>query len=120
MILVDTSVWADHWRAANTRLSDLLIDGQILTHPFVIGELACGQFRQRAEVLTLMNNLGQTPPVTHDEALAFIDSHRLMGTGLGWIDVHLLASAALTRTQLWTRDNRLLRAARRLGIGYAP
>lgn len=118
MILVDTSVWIDHWRDANPLLADLLLDGQILCHSLVIGELACGRFRHCAEILSLMNNLPHAPSVTHDEALAFIDAHALMGSGLGWIDVHLLASASLAGERLWTRDSTLGGAARRLGVGF--
>ena len=118
MILVDTSVWIDHWRAGNQVLADLLLEEQIVCHPFVIGEVACGRSRRRAQILSLMKNLGQTPAVTHDEALAFIDAQGLVGSGLGWIDIHLLASAAVAGEQLWTRDTRLGRAAGRLGIDF--
>ena len=89
MILVDTSVWIDHWRVADRRLSDLLFEEQVLSHPFVVGELACGRFKHRPEILSLMKNLGQAPVVAHDDVLAFVEAHALMGSGLGWIDVHL-------------------------------
>ena len=119
MILVDTSIWIDHWRAANLRLTELLLEEQILSHPFVVGELACGHFKHRAEILSLMKNLGQAPVVAHDDVLAFVEAHALMGNGLGWIDVHLLASASFAGERLWTRDKRLVRAARRLGVSFS-
>jgi len=120
VILVDTSVWIDHWRAPDRRLSDLLVEEQVLSHPFVVGELACGHFKHRSEILSLMKNLGQAPVVTHADVLAFVEAHALMGSGLGWIDVHLLASASRVGESLWTRDARLIRAARRLGVSFAP
>ncbi len=120
MILVDTSVWIDHWKAADHRLSDLLFEEQVLSHPFVVGELACGKFKHRSEILTLMKNLGHAPVVAHDDVLTFVEAHALMGSGLGWIDVHLLASASRVGERLWTRDNRLARAARRLGVSFTP
>ncbi len=120
MILVDTSVWIDHWRAADHRLSDLLFEEQVLSHHFVVGELACGKFTHRSEILTLMKNLVHAPVVAHNDVLTFVEAHALMGSGLGWIDVHLLASASRVGERLWTRDNRLARAARRLGVSFTP
>ena len=116
MILVDTSVWVDHFRAADLRLTDLLLDGQVMGHAFVAGELACGTLRRRAEVLTLLAALPQLPTITADDAIRFVDVHRLMGKGLGWVDVHLLAAAFASRERLWTRDRRLAEAAHRLGV----
>jgi predicted nucleic acid-binding protein len=115
MTLVDTSVWVRHFRAADARLTDLLLDGQVLCHPFVVGELACGNLRRRVEVLALLHALPQLPVLTGDEVLEFVDAHRLMGAGLGWVDVHLLASTYASREGLWTKDRRLGEAARRLG-----
>ena len=86
---------------------DLLEHGEVECHPFIIGELACGNLHPRAEILVLLRDLPLISAVEHDEALAFVDSHRLMGSGLGWLDVHLLASARLSSTLLWTRDRRL-------------
>lgn len=116
MTLVDTSVWIDHLRESNIRLAALLSDGAVSTHPFVIGELACGTFRRRIEVLRLMGQLPSVPAVDADEAMLFIEHHSLMGTGLGWTDVNLLASARLAGVKVWTRDVALERAARRLGV----
>lgn len=116
MILVDTSVWVDHFRTADSRLTDLLLDGQVICHAFIVGELACGNLRRRAEVLTLLRSLPQLPGLTNDDALEFLDAHRLAGKGLGWVDIHLLAAAYAFREGLWTKDRRLREAARRLGV----
>ena len=116
MILVDTSVWVDHFRVTDNRLTEMLLDGHVLCHSFVIGELACGHLRRRAEILTLLKDLPRLPAVLDDELMTFIDVHRLMGRGLGWIDVHLLAAAFVSRQGLWTKDRRLADAAKRLGV----
>lgn len=116
MILVDTAIWVDHLRVADRQLAGLLLEEAVLCHPFVVGELACGALHRRSEVLGLLRNLPQAPVVDQDEELAFVEAHKLMGSGLGWVDVHLLASAALAGERLWTRDRRLAQAARRLGI----
>jgi predicted nucleic acid-binding protein len=116
VILVDTSVWIDHLRVADRRLAGLLLDEQVLLHRFVVGEIACGALRRRAEVLGLLGNLPQIAPVNHDEAIAFVETHNLSGTGVGWVDVHLLASVYLSHDRIWTKDRPLLRAAERLGI----
>jgi predicted nucleic acid-binding protein len=89
---------------------------QVWIHPFVIGELACGSLSQRAEVLGLLEALPQLPLADHEEVLTFIAAHRLHGRGLGWIDVHLLASARLARLPLWTLDRRLAAAANELSL----
>ncbi len=115
-MLVDTSVWVDHFRRGDPELTQLLESGEVECHPCVIGELACGNLHARAEILSLLRELPQTPLVDHDEALIFVDSHRLTQSGLGWIDVHLLASARLGGTLLWSRDRRLAAEARRLGL----
>ncbi len=116
MNLVDTSVWVNHFRRSSAKLSQLLADGQVLCHPFVIGELACGSLQNREEVLLLLAWLPVAEPADDNEVLAFIDRHRLFGRGLGWIDMHLLASALLSGAVLWTDDARLRRAALDLGI----
>jgi predicted nucleic acid-binding protein len=108
VILVDTSVWVDHFRRGEPHLLDALNNGLVLMHPFVLGELACGNLKRRTEVLSLMSELPLAAIATEDEALEFIDRRRLMGRGIGYIDVHLLASVVLTATAtLWTRDKRL-------------
>jgi len=116
MILVDTSIWIDHGRRRDSRLAAWLIEGVVLGHPFVQGELACGQMPRRAEVLALFDQLPPATVVSHREVLHFVDRHRLMGRGLGWIDLHLLASAIVSRAVLATRDAQLERAAQTLGI----
>ena len=117
MILVDTSVWIDHLRVANVKLAALLHDGQVCCHSFVMGELACGHLRRRDEFLALLANLPRIAVGSDEELMRFIEVHRLMGEGLGWTDVHLLAAAAAEPAQLWSRDTRLLAAANRLGVG---
>jgi hypothetical protein len=115
-LLVDTSVWVDHLRRGNDALAQHLREGHVWAHPFVIGELACGRLRRRVEVLSLLGALPHAPVVDHVEALAFLESRALAGHGLGWIDVHLLASARLARIGLWTLDRRLQAAARELDL----
>ncbi len=116
MILVDSSVWVDHLRGGDAGLADLLQSGDVLAHPFVVGELACGDLRARDEILGLLRDLPQAKPASDDEALAFIARHRLMARGIGYIDVHLLASAALSQARLWTRDKRLGAVAGELAL----
>lgn len=119
MILVDSSIWVGHLRTGNASVVDLLEAGEVLGHPLVIGELACGNIRNRAEVLRMMAMLPEAPSVTDPEALMFIEKNELMGRGIGYIDVHLLASAVLADdTRLWTADARLASAAARLGVAY--
>jgi predicted nucleic acid-binding protein len=116
MILVDTSIWIDHGRRRHAALSAWLTEGLGLGHPYVQGELACGQMPRRAEVLALFEHLPQATLVSNQEMLQFVDRHRLMGRGLGWIDLHLLASALVSRATLATQDGRLALAAQALGI----
>ena len=111
MTLVDTSVWVDHLRNGNVRLSHLLMSETVTCHPLVIGELACGHLKQRKEVLSLLHALPMLPRVSDDEILFFIEEHRLSGRGLGLIDMHLLASCRLTGCALWTLDKELQKAA---------
>ena len=117
MILVDTSVWIDHFRHNDPSLSRSLNQRQVLSHPFVIGELALGSLRQRDLILEALRGLPSVL-VAHDvEVHAFIDLHRLFGIGIGYIDAHLLAATLLTPdVQFWTRDKRLRAAALRLGV----
>lgn len=121
MILVDTSVWIGHLRSADPVLMRLLEQGRVLAHPFVVGELALGNLRHRQEFLVA---LGQMPMATSahvDEVLAFIDMQRLQVLGLGYVDVHLLASVRLTTgSKLWTSDRRLKEAAGGLGVAFDP
>ena len=116
MILADTSVWVEHLRRGEPWLAGRLGAGDVLCHPLVIGELACGHLRRRAEILGLLSALPSVDEATHDEVLLFIERHKLQGKGLGLIDMHLLASCALAKKPLWTLDARLARAASRIGI----
>jgi hypothetical protein len=111
-MLVDTSVWVDHLRRRNATLVELLEQTQVWTHAFVIGELACGNLAQRDKVLSALATLPHASVASHDEVLAFLEKHRLlMGRGLGWVDLHLLASAKLAKLPFWTLDKRLAAVA---------
>jgi len=119
-MLVDTSVWVDHFRRDDPALHALLDLGEVECHPYVIGELACGWLQRRSEVLALLQRLPHVPEASHGEVVVFVERHRLMGRGMGWIDAHLLASAALAGTPLWSRDRRLSETARMLGLYSEP
>ena len=116
MILVDTSVWVDHLRNGNARLAELLNNHQVLVHPFIIGELSLGSLRNRVEVLDLLSRLPAAPVAEHDEVMATVDRHRLAGTGIGWVDAHLAASALLAGAGLLTMDKALQQATRISGV----
>jgi predicted nucleic acid-binding protein len=119
LILVDTSVWIDHLHKAIPRLSEALENQEVLTHPFVIGELACGEMKMRREILRLLSHLPTSDVATEEEALELIERHRLMGKGIGYADVHLLASVMLTEAaRLWTRDKRLAAIGAQLRISF--
>ena len=119
MILVDTSVWIDHLRSNERTLAMALESGEVLSHPFVVGELACGNLRNRAAVMLLLGKLPVAVVATDAEAMAFINGRSLMGRGIGYIDVHLLAAAALNpETRLWTRDRRLAELADRFHLAF--
>lgn len=120
MILVDTSIWIDHLRRGDPSLVTALELGRVLIHPFVVGELACGTLNRRAEILTLLRELPPAPVATDDEALEFIERRGLMGRGIGYVDVHLLASVALAGdARLWTRDKWLAAVASELALAVA-
>jgi predicted nucleic acid-binding protein len=118
MVLVDTSVWIEHFRHGVAGLVSLLEAGRVASHPAVVGELACGTLRQRATTLDLLRRLPRALVATDDEALHFLDRHRLSGRGLGWTDVHLLAAAALSHCQIWSLDRQLDDAGRRLRLAF--
>lgn len=120
MILVDTSVWVDHLRQSNAALAGLLKDGETACHPFVIGELACGNLRNRDELLAHLGALDSLPKAQDGEVLDLIGREALMGKGLGLIDVHLLASCLLGGAALWTRDKALQQAASQLDLAWQP
>lgn len=116
MFLIDTSVWIDHLRSPNLQLVEWLTEGRVLVHPFVTGELACGNLRDRRNFLSNLAALPQATSATNTEALHLIESAKLHGRGLGWIDAHLLASARLSGCLLQTLDARLKQAAIDLGV----
>ena len=115
-VLADTSVWVDHLRRRNAGLVDLLEAGQVYVHRFVIGELACGNLAQRTKILAALSELPKAPPLEHDRVLDFLDEAKLIGRGLGWVDVSLLASAVDGGLALWTLDRRLAAAATYLDV----
>lgn len=120
MTLVDTSVWIEHLRRGSARLTELLNDEQVLCHPFVLGELACGDLRNRAEILALLAELPQVQVAEQHEVLHLLETRRLYGRGLGWVDAHLLASCLLTGCVLWTLDKPLARVAGVLKVSAQP
>jgi predicted nucleic acid-binding protein len=118
MILVDTSVWVDHLRGGNRRLQHLLEATEVLAHPFVIGELACGTPRNREEVLTLLGALPEAKAAEHEEVMRVVEREKPCGRGIGWIDAHVLASARLSDALLWTLDRRLSEIASGLALAF--
>ncbi|MGB3634222.1 MAG: type II toxin-antitoxin system VapC family toxin [Rubrobacteraceae bacterium] len=119
MILVDTSVWIDHLRSGEPLLAELLEGVEVIMHPYVLGELACGNLKNRRETLSLLGNLPMSPTATEHEVLEFIEYRTLMGRGIGYIDVHLLASTILNgAARLWTRDKRLAQVAAELELAF--
>ena len=121
MILVDTSVWIDHLRLGVNRLKGLLAGGRVLIHPFVLGEIACGNLHQREEVLALLSHLPRCKVADDVEVLCVTERHGLMGRGIGYIDAHLLTATVLSdAAQLWARDKRLAVLAQDMGCAYSP
>ena len=118
MVIVDTSIWVTHLSQGSRMLEKLLIDAEVMCHPFVIGELACGNLKNRNEIISLLQSLPMAPTIEFDEFLFFIDRNHLMGKGVGFVDVHLLASAQLTGIPLWTADKRLKSAADQLELTF--
>ena len=118
-VLVDTSVWVEFIRFGNAQLSALLIDGHVLMHDMVIGEVACGSAANRNERLSVMKSLPKVIHADHSEVLTLIERHQLFGRGVGYVDNHLLAATVLHgEASLWTRDKRLQAAAAQLGIAF--
>ncbi len=118
MILVDTSIWVNHFREGCDELVSLLQRVQVATHPFVIGELSCGNLKNRKSILGLLAELPRVTIAEHEEVLDFIESRKLMGNGIGWIDAHLLASSLISRAPLWTADKKLRAISAALGVSY--
>ena len=116
MVLADTSVWIEHFRVGEPTLQDLLSEGLVLMHPFVLGELVCGNLKDRAVIIAHLQSLPSAHLAFNDEVMKLVEDARLWGKGLGWTDVHLLASALLTHCRLWTRDVRLGKIASELKL----
>lgn len=118
MVLVDTSVWIDHLRKGNPRLEALLDEGEVLCHPFIIGELACGHIVNRRQIMAFLCSLPRVVTADHDEVMHLIDAHQLMGTGIGYLDAHLLASARVSSALIWTFDVSLDKTSAKLEVAY--
>jgi predicted nucleic acid-binding protein len=118
MVLVDTSVWDAHFRDGSVELATSLNDGRVLCHPFIVGEPACGNLKDREVVLSFLQLLPMSIEAEHQEVLSFIENHRFMGRGMGYVDVRLIASALSTGVPIWTLDQKLAQAADRLKIKY--
>jgi hypothetical protein len=118
MVLVDTSVWVSHLRDGNTELANLLNDGNVLCHPLIVGELACGNLKDRAVIFSFLKLLPMSMEAEHEEVLSFIENNRLMGKGIGYVDAQLVASAVLTGVPIWTLDKKLAQVADSLHIKY--
>ena len=116
MILVDTSVWIDHLHSVNEDLKELLLSSQVCIHPYILGELSCGNISNRNEVLSLLRALPRIDAVLDEEVFVLIEDKRLYGKGLGFIDIHLLASALIHHVIIWTKDKSLKRVAKEFGI----
>jgi predicted nucleic acid-binding protein len=116
MTLIDTSVWVDHLRRGNAKVRGLLESGEVAIHPFVLGELACGNMKNRKEILDLLGQLPNATVAEQNEVLALVESRKLFGTGIGWVDAHLLASALISGTRLLTMDKALGDAALLLDV----
>lgn len=119
MVLVDTSVWVSYLRESHPRMVSLLNDGDVVCHPFIIGELSCGNLTNRSEILSLLHSLPMVDQAEHEEVLPFVESNDLMGRGLGYVDVHLLASAVLFGASIWTLDRKLRVVSSKLGVCHS-
>ncbi len=118
MVIVDTSVWVSHLRDGNIKLEKMLNDAQVMCHPFIVGEIACGNIKNRSEILSPLRFLPQAVQAGHEEVLYFIEKNRLMGRGLGYVDVHLCASARLIGVPIWTFDKCLDEISKQLKLNY--
>jgi hypothetical protein len=119
MVLVDTSVWVFHLRKGSPELADLLNNGKVLCHPFILGELACGNLKDRPVIFSYLELLPMSVVAENEEVLSFIENNRLMGKGLGYVDVHLLTSAVLTGVWVWILDKKLSQTADNLNLKYS-
>ena len=113
VVLADSSVWADHFRRGNARLAGLIESGEMMTHEFVVGELVLGFLTPESPVHALLEKMPRAATASHAEVVAMVQAHSLEGSGIGWVDAHLLASAAISGAAIWTLDKR---ATSRLGL----
>jgi hypothetical protein len=118
MVLIDTSVWIDHFNRSDPILQFLLNEFEVVTHPFILGELACGSFKNRNEIFGLLSNLPTIKTISTEEYFLFLEKNKLYGLGLGFVDIHLLASSLLSRCSIYTKDKSLLSAVNSLKIAY--
>jgi predicted nucleic acid-binding protein len=118
MVLVDTSVWVEHFRSGNIGLENLLNEGNVVCHLFIVGELACSNLSNRSEIFSLLQALPLANHAEHEEVMHFIENYSLMGKGLGYIDMHLIVSAILTGVPIWTLDKEFKDVLETLGIKY--
>ena len=118
LVLVDTSIWVTHFREGENHLIQLLEMGFVACHPFIIGELACGSLKNRKGIIQLLEALPDVPVLSHQEVMSFIEYHKIMSKGLGYVDTHLLGSSILSGIPLWTFDKTLAKVASTLGIEY--
>jgi len=119
MVLVDTSIWIDHFRNSNDQLVELLNDGEVFCHPFIIGELACGNIKNRKKIIAALQALPQSSIIEHNEIMIFIEKNKIIGKGLGYIDVAILASSLVTGIPLWTLDRKLNDMATKFKINHS-
>ena len=120
MVIVDTSVWINHFNSSDLDLVVLLESNRVLIHDFVLGEIACGSLKARIHKLELLNDLPKSAVADISEVLFFIDKNKLMSKGIGFVDTHLLASASISKCKVWTYDKRLQLAAEQLKLSYQP
>ena len=118
MILIDTSIWIDHFRNENRLLSTLLMQGAVVMHEFIMGELAIGNFKNRKVVLSLLDSIPKLSKLTHDEFIYFLERNSFYGKGVGFVDIHLLGSSKLAGVKIWTLDRRLLELAIKQNLDY--
>ena len=118
MIIVDTSIWVVHLRKGHSHLEELLLEAEVACHPFIIAELACGNIRNRKELMALLQTLPMAPTATLNELLHFIERYKVINIGIGFVDVHLLAAARLSGMSLWSLDKKLSMAAKKLDVAY--
>jgi predicted nucleic acid-binding protein len=118
MVIVDTSIWVWHLRQGHSRLQELLQLSEVVCHPFIIGELACGNIKNRDEIISLIQSLPMLDVIGHEEFLHFIENRQLMGKGLGFVDIHLIASAILANIPLWTMDKKLKQVSTLLNVNF--